>query len=360
MHRLIWILPCGFALVIAFLSHQPRLPFGASLPAPWDKVAHLTAYAVLAWSLDLALRRTRHDLPIYRRHLAVFLAVALFGLTDELHQAFIPGREPSGWDLVADACGAVLGLAVGSQGALVGRRGLADASWWRGDRERPDAKRPLILVADAHWQEDLTGLREATRQHPEADWLFLGDLFDVWVGLPGMEREAQRAFLWWVDERRQAGRWVGLWLGNREYFLDGHAARFSLMGEGVGGCLPSELLAWEHGDLVNAADRRYRLWNLVSRSGFLWLVGRLLPKGTAQALANRLERVLRTTNRAYKVAFPEAAFREAAADWGGRWTFVTGHFHTHHVQGRAVALPWAHEGAFWVWREGRLEPLSSC
>jgi hypothetical protein len=65
---------------------------------------------------------------------------------------------------------------------------------------------------------------------------------------------------------------------------------------------------------------------------------------------------MRTTNRDYKVSFPRQAFRDAAEQAAGR-VFLTGHFHTHETEGQGIALPWAHEGAFMVWREGRVDPL---
>ena len=180
----------------------------------------------------------------------------------------------------------------------------------------------------------------------------------MWVGLKGLETDAQRAFLWWVRERRQAGRWVGLWTGNREYFLDGLARHFDLMGEGVGGCLPDEGLAWEHGDLVNGADGRYRLWNLVSRSGPVWLLARLLPAALAHRLSLGLEASLRTTNGEYKLDFPREAFRSAVAEHPNG-TYVTGHFHVREAEGRGVALPWAHAGDFCVWEQGRVAALEA-
>jgi UDP-2,3-diacylglucosamine pyrophosphatase LpxH len=356
VRRSLWILPFAIAGAIVWLSHQPQLPLGIQLPPPWDKGAHFLAFGFLAAALELAFRHTRHDWPLYRRHLLIFALVAFFGATDEWHQRFVPGRDCSFYDWLADALGGAFGLVVLSL-PFVRSRNPEAFGWWRGQRERPDSARPLILVADPHWGEELTGLREATNANPEADWLFLGDVFDVWVGIPGMETEAQRAFLWWVQERRAAGRWVGLWMGNREFFLDSLSSRFSLLGEGTGGALPAEGLAWEHGDLVNHADRRYRLWNLVSRSGPLWLLARLLPARAASVLALRLERSMRTTNRSYKVAFPREAFAAAAERASGA-TFLTGHFHTHEVEGSGIALPWAHEGVFMVWREGRVEPLA--
>ena len=353
--RWLWILPLAVAVTIVWLSAQSQYPLGIQLPPPLDKVAHATVFGGLAWALDLALRLNRPDLPLYRRHLLVFVAVSIYGATDEWHQLFVPGRSCEFGDWLADSVGGGSGLLAGCAQVLVTRR-LGALSWLRGTARRFDTAKELILVADPHWNAELTGLEEATARYPSADWLFLGDVFDVWVGLPGMETELQRTFLDWVGRRRAAGRWVGLWLGNREYFLDGQAGKFDLMGEGAGGRLEGEALAWEHGDLINPGDRQYRLWNLVSRSAPCWLLVRLLPGGWARRVSTWLERKLRTTNPTYKLTFPRAAFRAAAAAHPGT-TFLTGHFHTHEVEANGIALPWAHEGRFMVWRNGRVEEL---
>jgi VanZ family protein/UDP-2,3-diacylglucosamine pyrophosphatase LpxH len=350
-----WLLPLAAAAGIFWLSAQTHYPGGLELPPPLDKFAHAAVFGLLALTLDLALRTSSPGLPMYKRHLAVVAVVALYGATDEWHQRFVPGRSCELLDWVADTLGAALALA-GAYLPLVFTRRLGWNGWQRGMSARPHPDRDLLLVADPHWGGELTGLEAATAAHPEADWLFLGDVFDVWVGLPGLETDPQRAFLAWVDARRAAGRWVGLWLGNREYFLDRHTARFDLLGEGMDGRLEGEGLAWEHGDLVNTADRQYRLWNLVSRSGPLWLLFRLMPARLARRVSAWLERKMKTTNAAYKLAFPRAAFRAAAAGHPGT-TFLTGHFHTHEVEGNGIALPWAHEGAFMVWRGGKVEPL---
>ncbi len=307
---------------------------------------HVLAFVALAFAADGLLRLLRKELPLYRRHLGVCWGGLLLAAAVE--------RRAGPWAL--DAAGVIVGLAATVLPRLRSRR-LGGLSWCRGTARRPEPGRLLILVADPHWSRDLVGLEEATLAHPEADWLFLGDVFDVWVGLPGMESEAQGRFLAWVAERRTRGRWVGLWMGNREYFLDRHAGAFDFMGEGLGGRLEGEGLAFEHGDLINAADWKYRLWNLVSRSGVTWSFFRLLPGASAARLAARLEARLRTTNRAYKLAFPRVAFRRAAEAVAPS-TFVTGHFHTFEGEANGLALPWAYEGSFMAWREGRVEPLN--
>lgn len=353
---LIWLLPLALAINTFWLSSRSVLPLDVSLPHPLDWVAHATEFAALALALEVAARNTWKGMPTYRRHLWIFLLVSLYGMTDEFHQGFVPGRDLDVRDWVADSLGALLGLALSCL-PLLWSRWMGTLSWRRGEARRPDPAVPLILVADPHWGGELTGLQEATLGNPRADWLFLGDIFDVWVGIPGMESPRQEAFLAWVDERRRQGRWVGFWLGNREYFLDGLSGRFDLMGEGIGGALPAETLAWEHGDLINPADWRYRLWNLVSRSGVMWLVARILPRAWARSLAGYLERSMRTTNRAYKLAFPREAFRAAAAAHAGE-TFITGHFHTHEEEGNGTALPWAHDGNFMIWENRRVKPLT--
>ena len=319
-------------------------------------VSLLPGFLLAAGSEPLLAHR-RRDLPSYRRHWRIFATLAISSLGALLMMG--SGQMGQGrwgtWLLVI--LGSAVGLAVSNLGRLRSHN-LVAWGWHRGSLKRPDPARPLILVADPHWGDELVGLQAATRVHPDADWLFLGDVFDVWVGLPGMTSDAQRSFLSWVRERRRAGRWVGLWMGNREFFLDSHAEIFDLMGEGVACALEDENLAFEHGDLINPRDWQYRLWNRISRSGPVWLLFRLMPGKLAAFIAAKLEKQMRTTNRAYKLVFPREAFR-AAAKLHAAGTFITGHFHSHEVEGNGIALPWAFEGAFMMWREGRVESLTS-
>jgi UDP-2,3-diacylglucosamine pyrophosphatase LpxH len=327
-----------------------------SLPPPWDKFAHASAFGALAFALDLALRLTARSLPIYRRHLTVLALVALFAASDEWHQHFVPGRSCDIVDWLADLVGAILALKLAVLPYLWTRK-LQGASWQTGKPWRPDPSKPLILVADTHWSEELTSLHEATLAYPKADWLFLGDVFDLWLGLPNLQTDAQRAFLWWVAERRIAGNWVGFWMGNREYFLDRFAHCFDYMGEGVGGELPDEKLAFEHGDLVNARDWKYRLWNLISHSAPMWLLMRGLPGKFTEGLARKLEQSMSRSGRGLTNTFPQESFRSAVDERPKEWMFLTGHFHIHREEGNGTALPWARETGFWVWDGIRARPL---
>lgn len=94
--------------VIFFLSAQPgdtlQLP-----PLPGiDKLAHLFVYGVLAATVIFAFPPSfRKKYPL-RVVLAALVISSCYGISDEFHQSYVPGRMVSGYDLLADVCGAVL------------------------------------------------------------------------------------------------------------------------------------------------------------------------------------------------------------------------------------------------------------
>jgi VanZ family protein len=96
-HLLGWGPPLLLAAVIFFLSSQSTVP--APTFAGADKVGHFIIYAVLGWLLARAAALTGISL-----WWAVALG-ALYGATDEIHQAFVPGRSTEFLDWVADVAG---------------------------------------------------------------------------------------------------------------------------------------------------------------------------------------------------------------------------------------------------------------
>lgn len=90
-----------------YFSSQP----GTSIPMlrpPLDKVLHFIAYFVLGASFCLWIRGARWQKRPWPHLLLVLLACAVFGLTDEFHQSFVPGRSVSLGDLLADLCGSLI------------------------------------------------------------------------------------------------------------------------------------------------------------------------------------------------------------------------------------------------------------
>jgi VanZ family protein len=93
--------------VVSSIPDLGPLPGGVS-----DKSGHGVAYAGLGILMLFALVRGRADRVTFRRAaIAVALATA-YGVTDEWHQFFVPGRSAEVADVVADAVGATLGVAL--------------------------------------------------------------------------------------------------------------------------------------------------------------------------------------------------------------------------------------------------------
>lgn len=78
----------------------PQIPFPGA-----DKVVHLQLYLVGGLCAGLAFYGRGRAFPAK----AFFFCVA-YGLSDEIHQLWVPLRTFSLWDLAADAVGAALGL----------------------------------------------------------------------------------------------------------------------------------------------------------------------------------------------------------------------------------------------------------
>jgi len=74
-----------------------------------DKLVHFGIYFLLAYFIHRAVRgQTRFPLLQARPALWTMLFTVLYGLSDEIHQYFVPGRNCSVYDLLADAAGALL------------------------------------------------------------------------------------------------------------------------------------------------------------------------------------------------------------------------------------------------------------
>jgi len=106
---LLWGPVVLYAAAIFWASAQPdiSLPSGVE-----DKPAHSFGYTLLA---VLIVRALAGGLPrrigLATALLGIMLTI-LYGLSDEFHQMFVPGREADWHDLVADAVGGCAGAAL--------------------------------------------------------------------------------------------------------------------------------------------------------------------------------------------------------------------------------------------------------
>lgn len=107
VESLLWL---GYMGLIYWLSSGP-MPAAFVIPiSQIDKVYHFLAYAVLgALGCQVAHHVTRH---LYWRIWLGGMAASLFGISDEWHQFFVPGRSATVSDIVADMCGAWAGAMI--------------------------------------------------------------------------------------------------------------------------------------------------------------------------------------------------------------------------------------------------------
>lgn len=100
----------AYMAVIFYESSQPALP--SFVPDTIsDKLLHIGGYAVLGALLVRALSNGfRRPVTAAAAVLAVMLTTA-YGVSDEIHQSFVPPREMDPWDVLADAVGGTLAAA---------------------------------------------------------------------------------------------------------------------------------------------------------------------------------------------------------------------------------------------------------
>lgn len=104
---------------IFYFSHLSvvSIPMGAP-----DYVAHGISYAVLAALYVRALAGgDLREMSFRLVPLALVLAV-FYGVTDEFHQSFVPGRNPSLSDIAADAVGGLVGATAAAMAGRILRR----------------------------------------------------------------------------------------------------------------------------------------------------------------------------------------------------------------------------------------------
>lgn len=104
---LAWIPAIIWMAVIYYLSGRTGGELSSLFPFINNfDFGHIIAYFILAALYYRALYKTGRPRP----HLLSFLLCLGYGVTDEIHQYFVPGRFPDFHDLLRDLAGAGLAL----------------------------------------------------------------------------------------------------------------------------------------------------------------------------------------------------------------------------------------------------------
>jgi len=106
---------------LSSFSALPSAPMGVS-----DKVEHFTAYGGFALTLLWGLSGGRLSTVSWRAALGATAIASLYGVTDELHQYFVPGRSCDVHDWFADTTGAAIAVILGLALTSLVRRPRAD------------------------------------------------------------------------------------------------------------------------------------------------------------------------------------------------------------------------------------------
>ena len=102
----LWVPPVLHMLAIfmaSSVSDVPAAPGGVS-----DKAVHAVVYGVLSALFLRALAGGRWQGVTVSRTIAAVVLATTYGMTDEVHQAFVPTRHAEIADVVANALGAII------------------------------------------------------------------------------------------------------------------------------------------------------------------------------------------------------------------------------------------------------------
>jgi len=91
--------------ILSSISHPPQPAANPYIPL----IEHIIEYLILGFLLHALISSARDYTRVRVFILAVLLA-SLYGLTDEIHQFFVPGRVCSLDDLAADTLGSLIGV----------------------------------------------------------------------------------------------------------------------------------------------------------------------------------------------------------------------------------------------------------
>ena len=216
-------------------------------------------------------------------------------------------------------------------------------------------KRDILLITDSHLTEhcpERAVFRSLLEKISGSDYdvLFLGDIFDVWIGCSGYESSVHHEFMEWCSREKKKRN---LWFieGNHEFYIRQKRSEyftevftdFALLDDGA--------LFAAHGDRINYHDTAFNLLRGILRNPFSYFVMKLFGyTGFGTSFSGEIRKDLRTTNQKQKHYFPEAELQELdqALKTKNVESAVVGHFHRSGSSGIIQILENFTEGQYTV------------
>ena len=118
MTEKLWLfLTAIIAIIVYIQSNAPSIISNEEFyDLQFDKIVHMSVWITLSFSLRLGInRRFNH---FQNEHTHYFLAILIilstfYGITDEIHQLFVPSRSSDIFDVLADFLGSIIGVLIG-------------------------------------------------------------------------------------------------------------------------------------------------------------------------------------------------------------------------------------------------------
>ena len=111
--------------VLAYMAMLFGFSSLSTLPSPPERFSfydvHIAAYAGLAALTTRAVGKGLRDVSA-RAVLAAIVISSLYGVSDEYHQLFVPGRSFDLLDMLADAIGSIVGASAVGAWSIIRRR----------------------------------------------------------------------------------------------------------------------------------------------------------------------------------------------------------------------------------------------
>lgn len=190
----------------------------------------------------------------------------------------------------------------------------------------------MLIIADAHVDEYLGNatdffhmLNRITRTRH--DVVFLGDTFDLWIGLDRYETTLHRKFLAWC-ETEKTRRALGFVEGNHEYFIADERRRYFTWCAQTAWKSKDGKVLFCHGDMINSQDQNYLRFRKVMKNRWTKTLVRPIPMGPM--LTQMVKRRLKTTNLKFRQSIPSSEISKFAERCfqDDICTVFSGHFHT--------------------------------
>lgn len=102
-----WLATIGYMGIIFWLSSIRSFDF-PRLPGHFDKLIHMCIYMPLSFLFYRSFNKIGMKRYVF---VMAFLSATMYGITDEIHQFYVAGRDASIGDTLADLVGAFFGAA---------------------------------------------------------------------------------------------------------------------------------------------------------------------------------------------------------------------------------------------------------